>query len=55
MSAARAGVEYDAGLGDAAALALRLLALLGGESREERVEGLIAAIEPVKLAVAPRE
>ena len=41
--AAHPRVELDAGLGDAAPLALGLLALLRGEGREERIEGLVAA------------
>ena len=51
--AAQAGVELDARLGDPAPFALGLLALLGREGGEEIIEGLIAAVVPVELAVAP--
>jgi hypothetical protein len=48
-------IEFDTGFGHAPPFALGLLALLGGEGREEGVEGLIALIEPMKLAVAAQD
>ena len=53
--AAVQGVEFDAGLGDAAAFALGLLALLGGEGRKKGVEGIVALVEPMKLTVAAQD
>ncbi len=51
-SCAAQGIEFDAGFGDAPALALHLLALLGGKSREEGLEGLVALVIPMELAIA---
>ena len=53
--APEAGLEADAALGDPAALAARLLALLGGEACEVVLKARVAAIGPVKLAVAAHE
>src|SRR5271155_3776458 len=51
--AAEARVEFNARLGDAASLAFRFLAFLGGKRRQESVKGLIAPVIPMELAVAP--
>src|SRR2546423_1125285 len=50
--AAEAGLEAHARVRDAAALAPRLLALLGGEGAPGVIEARVTAIAPVKLAVA---
>jgi hypothetical protein len=52
---AEAGLEADAAFGHAAALAPRLLALLGREACKVILEACVAAIGPMKLAVAPQE
>ena len=53
--AAEARLEADAGLGDAPALAPRLLALLRREGVEIGVEAGVAVVGPVKLAVPPQQ
>src|SRR3984893_6536931 len=53
--AAEARLEADAGIRDAAALATRLLALLGGEGAQIVIEARVTAIGPVKLAVAAQQ
>ncbi len=50
--AAMQGIEFDAGFGDSPALAFRLFALLRGESRKKGLEGIVALVVPMKLAVA---
>jgi hypothetical protein len=44
----------DAGLDNAAPLALELFALLGREARQEIVERRVALVLPVELAIEPR-
>src|ERR1700724_1638043 len=53
--AAEACLEAHAGIRDAAALATRLLALLGGEGAQIVIEARVTAIAPVKLAVASQQ
>ena len=53
--AAVKSIEFDAGLGDSPAFALRFFTFLGGERREEGVERLVAVVVPVKLAVAAQD
>src|ERR1700738_3604799 len=53
--AAEARLEAHAGIRDAAALATRLLALLGGEGAQIVIEARVTAIGPVKLAVAAQQ
>src|ERR1700732_2022740 len=53
--AAEARLEAHARLRDAAALATRLLALLGGEGAQVVIEARVTAIGPVKLAVASQQ
>src|SRR6185437_7150234 len=52
---AEAGLEADAGLGHPAALAPGFLALLGRESLEIGLEARVAAVGPMKLAIAPQQ
>jgi hypothetical protein len=52
---AMAGLDAQAGLGDGAALALELLALLRGEAVEEVGEVAVAAVQPVELHAAAQE
>ncbi len=53
--AAEARLEAHARIRDAAALATRLLALLGGEGAQIVIETRVTAIGPVKLAVASQQ
>src|SRR2546430_17435215 len=53
--AAEARLEAHARIRDAAALATRLLALLGGEGAKGVIEARVTAIAPVKLAVAAQQ
>src|SRR6202048_1636370 len=53
--AAEARLEAHAGIRDAAALATRLLALLGGEGAQIVIEARVTAIGPAKLAVAAQQ
>src|SRR5207244_6652385 len=53
--APEARLEAHARLRDAAALAPRLLALLRREGGEVVIEARVAAVAPVKLAVAPQQ
>src|ERR1700730_1883616 len=52
---AEACLEVHARIRDAAALATRLLALLGGEGAQIVIEARVTAIGPVKLAVAAQQ
>ncbi len=47
--------EMDAGFLHATPLAARLLAFVGGESREVLLEVAVVLIGPVKLAVTPQQ
>src|SRR5438094_5559679 len=53
--AAAPRLEAHARIRDAAALATRLLALLGGEGAQVVIEARVTAIAPVKLAVAAQQ
>src|SRR5271165_5344751 len=46
------GIEFDACVGDAPALALYLLALLGGKGCEKGLKGFVALVIPMELAIA---
>src|SRR5258708_24870813 len=48
-------IDYQARFGAPPAFTLRLLALFGGEGREEGVERFIAVVVPMKLAVAAQD